>query len=74
MFGLMKIAESATAVQRSVTNVALMTSLPMPVSVSPRSTRTAYTTASEVVDTTLAMRTTAAETAASWTESTRTSY
>ena len=40
-FGVTKIAESATAVQRSVTNVALMISLPMPVSVSCRSTRTA---------------------------------
>lgn len=49
-FGLMKIADSATAVQRSVTKVALISSLPMPVSVKRRSTRTAYTTASEVVD------------------------
>ena len=49
-FGLMKMAESATAVHRSVTNVALMISLPMFVSVSARSTSTAYTTASEVVE------------------------
>jgi len=49
-FGLMKIADSASAVQRSVTNVALMSSLPIAVSVSPRSTSTAYTTASEVVE------------------------
>ena len=49
-FGLMKIAESATAVQRSVTNVALIRSFPISVSVSPRSTSTEYTTASDVVE------------------------
>ena len=37
----MKIAESASAVHRSVTKVALMISFPIAVSVSPRSTRTA---------------------------------
>jgi len=37
----MKMAESASAVQRSVTKVALIKSLPTPVSVNPRSTRTA---------------------------------
>jgi hypothetical protein len=46
----MKIADSASAVHRSVTNVALISSLPIAVSVSPRSTSTAYTTASEVVE------------------------
>ncbi len=50
MFGLMKMADRASAVQRSVTNVALIRSLPILVCVSPRSTRTAYTTASDVVD------------------------
>jgi hypothetical protein len=47
---MMKIAESASAVQRSVTNVALISSLPMLDSVKPRSTSTEYTTASEVVE------------------------
>ena len=37
----MKIAESVIAVHMSVTKVALIRSLPMPVSVRPRSTRTA---------------------------------
>jgi hypothetical protein len=37
-FGVMKIAESARAVQRSVTNVALISSLPTFVSVRARST------------------------------------
>jgi len=46
----MKIAESASAVQRSVTKVALMSSLPAAVWVSPRSTSTAYTTANDVVE------------------------
>ena len=40
-FGLMKIADSASAVQRSVTNVALISSFPMLDSVRPRSTSTA---------------------------------
>src|ERR1044071_7132991 len=48
--GLMKMADSASAVQRSVTKVALISSLPMLLLVRPRSTRTAYTTASDVVD------------------------
>ena len=42
--------DSAAAVPRSVTNVADMISLPIPVWFSPVSTTTAYTTASEVVD------------------------
>src|SRR6266540_3798970 len=46
----MKIADSASAEQRSVTNVALIKSLPTFVRVRPRSTRTAYTTASDVVE------------------------
>src|SRR5207248_10807090 len=50
MFGLMKMAERASAVQKSVTKVALIRSFPTFVSVSLRSTRTAYTTASEVVE------------------------
>ena len=37
----MKIADSAIAVQRSVTNVVLVGSFPIARSVSPRSTRTA---------------------------------
>lgn len=40
-FGSRKITESASAVQMSVTNVALMSSLPMRESVRPRSTSTA---------------------------------
>jgi len=42
--------DRAAAVPRSVTKVADMISLPMAVRVSPVSTSTAYTTASEVVD------------------------
>jgi hypothetical protein len=40
-FGRMKMTESVSAVQRSVTNVALMTSFPIAVSLSFRSTSTA---------------------------------
>ena len=46
----MKIADSASAVPMSVTKHALMISLPIRVWLSPVSTSTAYTTASEVVD------------------------
>ncbi len=46
----MNSRESASAVPRSVTNVAAMIVLPISVFVSPVSTSTAYTTANEVVD------------------------
>src|SRR6185312_1123632 len=46
----MKIADSAIAVHMSVTKQADMTSLPIRVELSPVSTSTAYTTASDVVD------------------------
>lgn len=48
--GWMNSTLSAATVPRSVTNVALMISLPMRVAFSPVSTSTAYTTASDVVD------------------------
>ncbi len=48
--GWMKSSESASAVARSVMNVAAMMTLPISVFVRPVSTRTAYTTASEVVE------------------------
>jgi len=48
--GRMNSRLSASAVAKSVTNVEAMMILPTVVRVSPVSTRTAYTTASEVVD------------------------
>src|SRR6266545_4004274 len=48
--GVMKIADSASAVPMSVTKQALMMSLPIRDWLSPVSTSTAYTTASDVVD------------------------